>query len=81
MPAERTRFNDVQYRYPMYTPAWWYGMVLIGDGALTRCSFLPDVSEPDMDGDGDVDGSDLAELAGDPTAVELIDFAQNFGRL
>ena len=34
----------------------------------------------DFDGDGDVDGSDLAVFAADPTAVTLEQFAPNFGR-
>lgn len=31
----RLWFNDVQTNRSSYAPRWWYGMVLIGDGALT----------------------------------------------
>jgi hypothetical protein len=30
----RQWFNSVQAFYPAWAPQWWYGMVLIGDGAL-----------------------------------------------
>lgn len=36
--------------------------------------------EGDFDSDGDVDGSDLAELAADPGLLDLSSFAANFGR-
>ncbi|MBP7866975.1 MAG: BACON domain-containing protein [Acidobacteria bacterium] len=32
--AFRTWFNTVQRRFPLQTPPWWYGMVLIGDASL-----------------------------------------------
>jgi len=43
--AFRQWFNLVQNLYPSYTPRWWYGMVLIGDGALMRSVGLPPVVE------------------------------------
>ncbi len=33
--AFRRWFNTAQSTYPSLTPPWWYGMVMIGDGALT----------------------------------------------
>jgi len=34
----------------------------------------------DFDNDGDVDGTDLAQLIADPTKAQLADFAPNFGK-
>lgn len=36
--------------------------------------------EGDFDKDGDVDGSDLAALAADPSLMDLSAFAANFGK-
>jgi lysophospholipase L1-like esterase len=37
-------------------------------------------SNPDFDGDGDVDGSDLSELVANPVLLDLSTFAAEFGR-
>jgi hypothetical protein len=34
-------FNEGQSYYPEYAPQWWYGMVLVGDGALRLNSSEP----------------------------------------
>lgn len=34
----------------------------------------------DFDGDGDVDGSDLADLTANPALIDIVKFAQEFGR-
>jgi GDSL-like Lipase/Acylhydrolase family len=36
---------------------------------------------PDFDGDGDVDGSDLSELVAHPELLDLLNFAAEFGRI
>jgi hypothetical protein len=33
----------------------------------------------DFDGDGDIDGSNLAELLNNPGGLDLLDFLKNFG--
>ena len=63
--AFRQWFNNAQSTFLDYTPRWWYGMVLIGDAALMRGTFLVEPCEGDFYGDGDVDGSDLAVFATD----------------
>ncbi len=66
--AFRQWFNNTQSTF-YFAPQWWYGMVLIGDAALVRSTFLPKPCEGDFDGDGNgddvVDGSDLAVFAAD----------------
>ena len=63
--AFRQWFNYSQSVYPDLTPQWWYGMVLIGDAALMRSTFLVEPCEGDFDNNGRVDGSDLAVFAAD----------------
>jgi len=63
--AFRQWFNHAQITYPSYAPRWWYGMVLIGDAALTRNAFLVESCNGDFDSDGDVDDLDLAQFAAD----------------
>ena len=41
---------------------------------------IADFCEGDFDGDGDVDGSDLAELVANPGLLDLSSFAAHFGR-
>jgi hypothetical protein len=77
--AFRQWFNYVQSRFPDYAPPWWYGMVLVGDGALTKCSFIVQPCEGDFDEDGDIDGADLEELSNDPGAMDIEAFAARFG--
>ena len=43
---------------------------------LTCCS---DICDADIDIDGDIDGSDLADFIADPSAIALSDFAAGFG--
>jgi len=43
---------------------------------LTCCS---DMCDADIDIDGDIDGSDLADFIADPSAIVLSDFAAGFG--
>lgn len=63
--AFRQWFNYSQSIYPDLAPQWWYGMVLIGDAALMRSTFLVEPCEGDFDDNGEVDGSDLAVFAAD----------------
>jgi hypothetical protein len=77
--AFRQWFNNVQSSFPDYAPLYWYGMVLIGDGALTRSSFIVQPCEGDFDEDGDIDGADLEEFSKNPEAMDIEAFAARFG--
>ena len=51
--AFRQWFNNAQNAFPSDTPKWWYGMVLIGDAALS-----PQENSNDEDFDGISDAAD-----------------------
>ena len=48
---------------------------------LVVCGGVAVACEGDFDDDNDVDGSDLAELAGNPALLDLSSFAAEFGRI
>ena len=55
-------------------------MMLIGDTALMRNTFLVEPCEGDINGDGDVDGSDLASHIAGQTGICIEIFAEAFSR-
>lgn len=47
--ALRVWFNTVQVSYSSYAPRWWYGMVMMGDGALSLATTInsPPIAQSD----------------------------------
>jgi hypothetical protein len=73
--------------FPFDWPRYYFALLVTPTGSLshyyiwtTGIEMPPDFAASDLNRDGDVDGSDLALLIGDPEMMLLADFALDFGK-